>query len=330
VWTRVSACARLHFGLFNMSGVRNRVDGGAGVALDAPACRITIREGNPWVNFSGPVSDGMADAIQGTIARFCSKFGLPTFQLIVDQDIPEHAGLGSKTACLMALAHAVSEHFDLELGYIDLASLINRGGTSGVGVHVSQFGGIVVDGGHEYPGEKPSFVPSSASTALPAPLLEHHAPPDRCAVTHLRLEPQGLSGAVEKEFFQLHCPIPRDETLRLLSMVEDVLLPGIRNRSIAQINDGLCALQHLGMKAREWGIQGPITKTLRDRWEELRARRSKAPLPPMCLSSMGPTVFMLSDDPESIVFELSKLGISPDTISIAQPNHSGNLVEVGN
>lgn len=268
----------------------------------------------------------MADAIAGTIANFQLKFGLPDCQVIVNQGIPEHVGLGSKTAYLMALARALSRHFSLGLDYMDLAALVGRGGTSGIGIHTSQFGGIVIDAGHHYPDEKSSFVPSSASRALPPPLKERHAAPDECVVIHLRLDTQGLSGKAEKDFFQRHCPIPEQETQRLLSMVDEILLPGIRRGSLPELNEGLQALQGMGMKAREWTIQGPMTQGLRAKWEDARTRQRGISLPPMCLSSMGPTVFMLSDNPESVIAKLGQLGIDRTQISVGRPNISGNVV----
>lgn len=327
MWTRVVASARLHFGLFNLSGIDGKVDGGAGIALNDPTCVLTICDDSAGLDLSASVSPAMARAITDVIATFTMKFGLQNCNIRVDQNIPEHVGLGSKTACLMAVGRALSEHFSLGLDCLDLATLVRRGGTSGVGVHVSQFGGIVVDEGHDYPDEKNSFVPSSASGALPPPLRERHAAPDGCAVIHLRLDAQGLSGSAEKRFFQQSCPIPETETFALLDMVENILLPGFRARSLPQINEGLQALQSMGMKAREWQIQGPMTTALRERWEELRAQPSGSKLPPMCLSSMGPTVFMLAYEPRSVVDQLARLGVKRRHIVTAQPSRSGHAIE---
>lgn len=319
MWTRVSVSARLHFGLFNLSGLNHRVDGGAGLALRSPTCSVTIREDLSGLHFSRPVSDSMTGAIAMALGDFTSSFDLPRSGLMIDQAIPEHVGLGSKTASLMALGRALSQHFSLGLDYLDIARLVRRGGTSGVGIHASELGGIVVDAGHIYPDHKRSFLPSSASTAPPPPLAEHHSAPADCFAIHIRLDSQGLSGAREKYFFQQNCPIPDVETASLLSMIETVLLPAIRQRSLPGINEGLEKLQGLGLKAREWTIQESATKAVRKAWEDVRFRHRSISLPPMCLSSLGPTIFMLSRDPEAVIAHLINLGIERHQISIGQP-----------
>jgi beta-ribofuranosylaminobenzene 5'-phosphate synthase len=326
VWTRVSTSARLHFGLFNLSGLNHRVDGGAGLALRSPACTVTVREDLSGLRFYRPVSEGMAAAVASVLDAFTSRFNLGRIGLVIDQNIPEHAGLGSKTASLMALGRALSQHFSLGLDYMDIARLIKRGGTSGVGIHASEFGGIVVDAGHVYPAEKSSFLPSSASVAPPAQLAEHRLAPDKCYAIHMRLDSQGLSGACEKSFFQRNCPIPDEETLKLLDVVYAILLPSIKERSLLGINEALAAVQGLGLKAREWAIQRPDTKAVRESWEDARRRRRDVGLPPMCLSSLGPTIFILSDDPESVVAHLIQLGIERRQISIDRPGAGSNLI----
>jgi beta-ribofuranosylaminobenzene 5'-phosphate synthase len=323
VGTRVSACARLHFGLFNLSGVGGKIDGGAGISIMDPACVVSVRECRPDISRYEP-ADPIAVAAGRMLGIFKTKFGLPDCLIKIERVIPEHVGLGSKTACLMSLGRALSSQFDLGLDYIDIAGLVRRGGTSGVGIHASEFGGIVVDNGHAYPAEKQDFLPSSAAVAWPPPLRERRSAPAGCVVVHLRLDRQGLSGELEKQFFQRSCPIPADETERLLDMVDQVLVPGIIAASLEQINDGLDRLQRLGMKAREWQIQGKRTKLLRAYWEK---RRRRVPsLPPLCLSSMGPTVFLLSDDPERMSSELMQLGVEQSQIAVTAPARTGSVV----
>lgn len=259
---------------------------------------------------------------------FRSKFGLPEFHVSFDQTIPEHVGLGSKTASLMALARAVSSHFGLGLGYVELARLVRRGGTSGVGIHASELGGIVVDDGHEYPNEKCSFVPSSASAAFPPSLVVSSAAPEGCEIVHVRLDGVGLSGADEQLFFSKHCPIPESETRRLLEVVETGLMPSIESGCLREINDSLRLLQDLGLKAREWAAQEPETKRLRERWDSLSGRRALA-IPPLCLSSMGPTVFILTDEPRAAVSRLLRLDVPRDLIVVSKPCASGSVIQTG-
>ncbi len=326
--TRVVTSARLHFGLFNLSGFGGNVDGGAGLALSEPACTVTVSdraaEGAAPVTFARPVSEPAVRAVTQVVREFGVKFGVAPPSVVVNQLIPEHVGLGSKTACLMAVGAALSGHFDLGLDYMDIARLVKRGGTSGVGIHAFEYGGFVVDAGHRFPEEKSSFVPSSASGAPPAALVEHHPAPADCSVVHLRLSDTGLSGPEEVEFFRQHCPIPEGETIGLLSAARQTLLPGLRGQSLTLINEALEAIQGLGMKAREWTIQAPATLRLKDRWQAERSSRSGTGLPPLCLSSMGPTVFLLTAEPGRVLSHLAGLGIERERISVVSPG-SGHL-----
>lgn len=323
ILTRVVAPARLHFGLFNESGIDGKIDGGAGMAVSFPSCDLTVGEGVPHVSASCQLSPDMRKTLSRVIAKFRTSFGLPDFWVMLRQSIPEHVGLGSKTACLMALGQAIVQHFSLGIDYMDLARFVGRGGTSGVGVHVSKAGGIVVDAGHTFPNEKRTFAPSSSSLAPPPPLVEASSAPAGCQIVHFRLEGQGISGDLERDFFVRQCPIPEQETYRLLEVVDSQLLPGIRDGSLLEINRALSSIQELGLKAREWSIQGAATKALCLKWREGKFSERF----PLCLSSMGPTTFVLTEEPEFVQEVLIKYGVPAQSISITHPWSGGYLIE---
>ena len=299
------------------------VDGGAGMALSSPFCDLSIDEGASCVDVSCHLSLNMRKAVTVVISSFRAKFGLPAFRINIRQSIPEHVGLGSKTACLMALASAISQHFSLDVDYMDLARLVSRGGTSGVGVHVSNTGGIVVDAGHTFPDEKQTFAPSGSSLAPPPPLVDARPAPKGCHVVHFRLEDQGISGDLERDFFTRHCPIPEWETRQLQEIADTQLLLAVRNGSLLEINRALSSIQGLGLKAREWSIQGAATQVLNRKWCESGLSAQL----PLCLSSMGPTVFVLTEEPESVQRRLIKYGVPEQSISITHPWSGGYLIE---
>jgi beta-ribofuranosylaminobenzene 5'-phosphate synthase len=223
----------------------------------------------------------------------------------------------------MALALAIREHFSIDVSYTELARLVRRGGTSGIGVHISDAGGVVVDAGHSFPDEKLTFLPSSKSLAPPPLLVEAQSAPEGCQIVHVRLEARGISGDLERDFFSKHCPIPEQETQRLLEIVDQHLLPGIRCRSLSEINRSLASIQNLGLKAREWSIQGSSTATLRKKWQSLKFSTDL----PLCLSSMGPTVFVLTDNPDFVYHQLLSLDVPEQSISVTNPWSGGYLVE---
>jgi beta-RFAP synthase len=206
---------------------------------------------------------------------------------------------------------------------MDLARLVGRGGTSGVGVHVSNTGGIVLDGGHIFPDEKQTFGPSCSSLAPPPPLMEARPAPKGCQVVHFRLEKQGISGDLERDFFTHHCPIPEWETRQLQEIADTQLLPAVRNGSLPGINGALSSIQRLGLKAREWSIQGAATQALNRKWRESGLSAQL----PLCLSSMGPTLFVLTEQPEFVQRKLIKYDVPEQSISITHPWSGGYLIE---
>ena len=95
------------------------------------------------------------------------------FTFTVDKTYPSHSGLGSGTQLSLAAGKLISKMNDLDLTASEIASIVGRGGTSGIGVAAFDKGGFIVDGGHNK-AEKPGFLPSSASHASPPPIIARH------------------------------------------------------------------------------------------------------------------------------------------------------------
>ena len=299
---RVVAPARLHFALFNESGANGRVDGGAGVAVASPRWDITLSK-----VVGVPARRDAPPPVSRIVGKLCEYYGYPACQVKIARAIPSHVGLGSHTALAMAIARGYCALHGIDDDYINWARAVRRGGTSGVGVHVSQYGGFVVDGGREFPAEKSSFGPSSLELADPPALVARGETPPSLRMIHFRLGRRGLSGKDEAKFFRESTPVPTMETYEILRLVETYLIPGIEQQDIGLIDEILSELQGLGLKRLEWEIQDRATQDLRDVWSDVRRRNPR--LPSLCLSSMGPTTFMLTDAPEETVRILRGLGI---------------------
>ena len=301
----VHSPARLHFGLFNESGLNGQVDGGAGLAVDNPGWCIRMVPSSSAE--APPLPGNVHPSIAASVNELRQRFGRPPIEIRLISTVPLHVGLGARTGLLMAVGNGLAILANTEMSHLQIATLARRGGTSGVGVHVAEYGGLVIDAGHQYPLEKATFGPSSLALAPPPPLRIAHMPPSSWKVIHLRLGDLGLYGGLEADFFQTHCPIPGKQTEAISRIVELGLIPALAANNISQLHLFLSDLQELGLKRLEWSIQSHATRALQDRWKQLR--RADPRLSPICLSSMGPTVFLITEDPAREKSYLERLGI---------------------
>ena len=99
------------------------------------------------------------------------------FDFFVEKSYPAHAGLGSGTQLSLATSKLITDLNDIEVQTATLGRIVGRGGTSGIGVEAFNHGGFIVDGGHSK-NEKSDFLPSSASSASPPPVLAHYDFPE--------------------------------------------------------------------------------------------------------------------------------------------------------
>lgn len=164
--TRVTAPARLHFGLLNVPGdpdPTRRAFGGVGLMIDQPAVVVSVRPASAW-QFEGP----LASRAQEFALRFVT--GLPEadrrpFQVLVERCPAEHSGLGVGTALGLAVGKSLAVECGFaELSAVDLAARVGRGQRSAVGVHGFDHGGLIVEAG-KLPGE--ALSPLVARVDLP-------------------------------------------------------------------------------------------------------------------------------------------------------------------
>jgi beta-ribofuranosylaminobenzene 5'-phosphate synthase len=238
----------------------------------------------------------------------CRSFGDPPLDIEEIGSVPLHVGLGSKTSLSMAIGKALAVITRVPRSHVEVASLAKRGGTSGVGVHASEYGGFIIDSGHQYPDEKSSFGPSSQHLAGPPGVQGIYSGPEGWHIIHFRLGRIGLHGELERVFFSTHCPVPHDQTEAIERLVQTALIPALAEKSIYQLHYFLERIQCLGLKSAEWTLQDNKTKKLRDSWDSIRIRNGE--LSPICLSSMGPTLFMITRNPERELAILTGLGVS--------------------
>jgi beta-ribofuranosylaminobenzene 5'-phosphate synthase len=226
---RVEAPARLHMGMLDAAGGRDRRFGGLGVALSRPAAVV---EASP----SDEVSAEGPDAERAlAVARRCRvALGLSGGARVrVLEAIPAHVGLGSGTKLALAVTAALAALAGQTPEPGAIARAAGRGARSAVGLWTFVLGGLVVEGGVR-PGVE-----------QPAPLLARHAMPDewRCVLVIPHAEP-GLSGRAEEEAFGRLRP-DSDRAALIAQLVLTSLLPGLAERDLAEFGAALTRVQRL-------------------------------------------------------------------------------------
>ncbi|MHA1379824.1 MAG: beta-ribofuranosylaminobenzene 5'-phosphate synthase [Candidatus Helarchaeota archaeon] len=282
--------SRLHFTLIDLCGDLERVDGGIGVALNRPN---VILESEILNTSDIIVNDGLDSELIYDIAKNVMNSleidGGIRFNLI--SSIKSHIGLGSKTQLSLAVAFAINYLFTKRKSIFELAKIVKRGGTSGIGVNVFQKGGFILDAGHSF-GElkqKQSFLPSRASNAPPPPaLIRYTIPESWYYVIAIPNECYEIAGTNEVNIFKKYCPIPKEDVGAVCRLILMVILPAVYQKNIQGFGRGLTELQKIGFKKIEVDFQPSIIKKIIKFMLEKGAYGSG-------ISSFGPATYGLVD-----------------------------------
>ncbi|HUH78349.1 MAG TPA: beta-ribofuranosylaminobenzene 5'-phosphate synthase [Methanoregula sp.] len=287
----VETPSRIHIGLIDMNGSSGRVDGGIGIALNDPG--VLIEAGRaPQVEVSGgdpAVQDRVRETAAGILAAIRAGGGV---SVVVRSSYPSHAGLGSGSQIALATARAICELYGRDLPVRELARLAGRGGTSGIGTAAFESGGFIIDGGHRFGpgGEKSDFRPSSASRGVSPPpvIVRHDFPADWKILVAIPDLPKGACGERETDIFRLNCPVPAEEVRCCCHEVLMRMLPGIAGHDIGLFGSSINAIQGLGFKKVELGLQPPSVAGLLQAMRDAGAAGAG-------MSSFGPALYAIGD-----------------------------------
>jgi beta-ribofuranosylaminobenzene 5'-phosphate synthase len=283
--------SRVHVTLIDMHGGSGRVDGGIGITLDEPGMLLEA-ELSPALSVNGG-APAVQERVRGIATDVLQKLGAGgSVSITVRSSYPSHVGLGSGSQLGLAVARAICELHDRHLPVKELAKLVGRGGTSGIGTAAFEYGGFIVDGGHRFGagGEKTDFCPSAASRGVsPPPIIARHDfPSDWRILLAIPEVPAGASGNRETDIFKNNCPVPLSEVRELSHEVLMRMLPGIASRDLDLFGSSVNAVQKLGFKKVELSTQPPqVTGLL----EVLRGAGAAG----AGLSSFGPAVYAVGD-----------------------------------
>jgi beta-RFAP synthase len=208
---RVEAPARLHLGFIDVSGSIGRRFGSLGLAIDDIATVVELRRAS-GISAEGP---GATRALE-YLRRLADDFDPPSgAALTVTRAIPEHVGLGSGTQLALAVGRAFGELFGIALPLRAIATRLDRGARSGIGIGVFETGGFVVDGGRAPGGDYPPIIARMPFPEAWRLLLVF----DRAA--------RGIHGDAERDAFRALKAFPQERAAHLAHLVMMRAMPGL-------------------------------------------------------------------------------------------------------
>ncbi len=207
----VTAPCRLHLGFLDLHGGLGRRFGSLGIALDGPACRVTVAKGG------GAAVDGAGGARADAHLRvLCRHFGVGEhWRLKVEEVIPEHVGLGSGTQLALAVGHAFCRAAGVAATSRELAALLGRGARSSIGIAAFDQGGVILDGGR-------------GDGDGPPPVISRLPFPEAWRVMLIfDRRHRGLHGTAEAEAFRDLAPAPASVAAALCRLMLMAGLPAL-------------------------------------------------------------------------------------------------------
>lgn len=276
--------SRIAIDLYDMNGDLGRIDGGMGFSLQWPRLVFTACGSDDVTVLNETVlAEELRAAVGDVLQTIRAEYGLGGITIDFCESIPLHKGFGSKTATLLSVAHAYGCVHGVDLDFRELGALLNRGGTSGLGVNLIDRGGFLLDGGHATR-HKPDFAPSSATRGVrPPPVLAHYPMPDWDV---LLVVPsfENVHGDKELAFFRNRCPVPADDVARMARITLSQVLPAVVEGDLDSFCEGINAVQDCLWKRSEIEIYGDLISALMIRLRKLGARG-------VGMSSIGPAMY---------------------------------------
>lgn len=288
---RISTPARLHFGLIDMNGERGRVDGGVGLALESPHTVIDA-EKSADLTVAYPDEPEIEERVITGLEAVRQKYDLGAARVrIVERPLP-HVGLGSATQTLLGAAHALCRLYGVERSSRELAAVVGRGGTSGIGVAAIESGGFIVDGGHQFrrgTGGKQEYTPSGSTVGVsPPPILVRYDFPNWDVLVVVPLG-RGESGLREVTLFKVVCPIPLVEVEGMCHILMFQMMPAVLEHDLDVFGVAMEGFQKIGFKVFEFRAQTALLHECLSFLEENGGTATG-------MSSWGPALFAFGED----------------------------------
>ena len=282
---KITTPSRLHFSLLDLNGALGRVDGGFGLAIAEPNFQI-IAERAASIDVAASVYRERAITV---LQQLQQTYPFPGIKLTFESEIPMHCGFGSGTQLSLGIAQAVNMLYQFGLNVRELAQVVGRGGTSGIGVAAFDTGGFIVDGGHRYPEQKASFLPSSAVGNIPPPPILLRYPFPELPLLIVMPNCSRIYGDAEIELFRTLCPQPEWVAQKLSHILLLQILPALIERDMNTLGEALNDIQTFGWKRVEIDAQGPELQLTLDYLRDSGAFGAG-------VSSWGPAICVIAEN----------------------------------
>ncbi len=283
----VTAPARLHLGFLDLNGGLGRRFGSLGIAIDTFQTRVTLTRGpsRTVAERMHLASAGAQKRAWGYLSRFTDDMGLSgDWNVLVEEAIPEHSGMGSGTQMSLAVGTALALLAGLAPDTRELAEIFDRGARSGVGIGAFDHGGFLMDSGR-------------TEDSGPPPLTTRlDFPRDWRVLLVLDRHTRGLHGSPEVEAFRRLPVFPEEKAAHLCRIALMQVLPALVEQDLPSFGKGI----------------GEIQRTVGDHFAPAQGGRFTSPAVAQALSwaeslgfegvgqsSWGPTGFILLPDEES-------------------------------
>jgi beta-RFAP synthase len=214
-------------GFIDLSGSLGRHFGSIGVALNEHSTHLSVTRAN-----QRSVTGVSCQRAEQCLTMLCKALKVSDkVSINIESAIPEHVGLGSGTQMSLAIGSALNALYGLGLSVRDIASVMDRGLRSGIGIGVFEQGGLVVDGGR---GEQ---------TIIPPVLARFDMPSAWRFILVFDKRGQGLHGQQELQAFKKLPPFPQTKAEHLCYRLLMRALPALAENNIAQFGEVISQLQ---------------------------------------------------------------------------------------
>ena len=226
------APARLHLGFLDPSGTLGRRFGSLGMMIDGLATQVQVAHAEADRVDAATDAGHEVDRLRRLVRQLKAATGRDEPVAVhVKEALPPHVGLGSGTQLALALGRAFSELHGLGLTTPAIASLLDRGARSGIGIAGFDHGGVLVDGG-----------PRAGANAPPV-LARFDFPADWRVILVLDRARSGLHGDSEKEGIARLPTFERARAANLCHLVLMQILPALAEADFGPFAAGLSELQ---------------------------------------------------------------------------------------
>ena len=224
---RIEAPARLHLGFIDVSGTLGRRFGSLGLTVEEFNTTLTLRRA-PHFDARGP----QAERASGYLRRLLDDYDPPvSAALEVQRAIPEHVGLGSGTQLALAVGRAFSALFDIPVASAALATRLDRGARSGIGIGAFEQGGFVLDGGR------------GASGGYPPLIARLEFPPSWRVLLVFDPARRGLFGEAERAAFRALQDFPQSKAAHLAHLTLMRLMPALAEEDYPHFGEAIGEIQ---------------------------------------------------------------------------------------